>query len=148
LFGCSQPAAPVSPLDSAYNQMGGDNLKSISLKAHWMQWDPGESFSVADLTMPDAGTSELVQTRDLATGATRNEWVRPSGAGGQRTFTEIVTPAAGLVIGNDAVAGRLPKRSSTADPPVHTMSGKRLTATLRELERGDIVREMHKHMDK
>jgi glyoxylase-like metal-dependent hydrolase (beta-lactamase superfamily II) len=149
LFGCSEPA-PVSPLDAAYAAVGGDTLKSISLKSHWDQWDPGESYAVSDPLMPDDGSSELVQTRDLATGATRNEWVRPNGGGGsQRTYTEIVTPAAGIAIGIDAVGGRLPKRTDTAaNPPIHTMSGARLTATLRELERADIVREMHRHRDK
>jgi len=38
-------------------------------------------------------------------------------------------------LGNDAANGRLPKRSTKATPPEHTMSGRRLTATLRELER-------------
>jgi glyoxylase-like metal-dependent hydrolase (beta-lactamase superfamily II) len=147
LSACSEPA-PVTPLDAAYTALGGDTLKSISTKSHWDQWDPGESYSVTDFTKPDDGTSELVQTRDLTRGLTRNEWVRPNGGNGQRTFTEIVTPAAGIAIGNDAVNGRLPKRTNDANPPVHTMSGARLTATLRELERTDIIHEMHAHPDK
>ena len=100
--------------------------------------------------MPDDGQSDLTQSRDLEKGLTRNEWVRPKGDDGtMRMFTEIVTPTAGFVIGNDATNGRLPKRTNTtANPPTHAMSGPRLTATLRELERTNIVREMHQHPDR
>src|SRR5215470_9328976 len=150
LFGCTQQAPPVSTLDAAYAATGGDNLKSITIKAHWAQWDPGESFSISDPLMPDDGASDLTQTRDLEHGLTRNEWMRPKADDGTvRTFTEIVTPTGGLVAGNDATNGRLPKRTNTGGGmPVHTMSGPRLTATLRELERTNIIREMHMHPDR
>jgi glyoxylase-like metal-dependent hydrolase (beta-lactamase superfamily II) len=79
----------------------------------------------------------------------RNEWVRPKADDGtKRTYTEIVTPTAGYLIGNDATNGRLPKRTVKGNPPEHTMSGRRLTATLRELERPFIIIEMKRHPDR
>jgi glyoxylase-like metal-dependent hydrolase (beta-lactamase superfamily II) len=128
--------------------MGGDKLKTISLTAHIEQFDPGESFSVTDPTKPDRGASELVRTRDIIHGLTRNEWVRPKVDGSKRTFTEIVTSTAGYVVGDDAVEGRLPKRTVKGAMPEHTMSGRRLTATLRELERPVVVMEMKQHPDR
>jgi glyoxylase-like metal-dependent hydrolase (beta-lactamase superfamily II) len=140
---------PQDLLNAAYSAMGGDKIKTLSLKASLEQFDPGESYSVSDPTKPDTGTSDLTQSRDLVHGFTRNEWVRPlSGNTAKRIFTEIITPSAGYVAGNDAAAGRLPKRTNKATPPEHTMSGKRLTATLRELERPVVVLEMKQHPDR
>ena len=141
-------AAPQDRVNAAYVALGGDKLKTITLKASLEQFDPGESYSLSDPTKPDTGVSDLVRSRDLLRGFTRNEWVRPAPGGGKRTYTEIITPVAGYVIGNDAAAGRLPKRTNSATPPEHTMSGRRLTATLRELERPMIVFEMKQHPDR
>jgi glyoxylase-like metal-dependent hydrolase (beta-lactamase superfamily II) len=141
-------AAPQDLVNAAYAAMGGDKLKTISLKASLEQFDPGESYSVSDPTKPDTGVSELVESRDLVRGFARNEWVRPLPGGvTKRTYTEIITPVAGYVIGDDAAPGRLPKRTTKTTPPEHTMSGRRLTANLRELERPMIVIEMKKHPD-
>jgi glyoxylase-like metal-dependent hydrolase (beta-lactamase superfamily II) len=129
--------------------MGGDKLKTLSLKGSLEQFDPGESFSVADPTKPATGVSELRQSRDLVHGLTRNEWIRPLPENSaKRIFTEIITPTAGYVVGNDAAAGRLPKRTNKSTPPEHTMSGRRLTANLRELERPMVVIEMKQHPDR
>jgi len=141
-------ATPQDRVNAAYTAMGGGKLQTISLKAHMEQYDPGESYSVSDPTKPDRGESDLVRTRDLVRGLTRNEWVRPKVDGSKRTFTEIVTPTAGYVIGDDAVEGRLPKRTVKGAQPEHTMSGRRLTATLRELERPVVVMEMKQHPDR
>jgi glyoxylase-like metal-dependent hydrolase (beta-lactamase superfamily II) len=144
------PAPQMTPqqrVDAAWKAMGGEKLaelKSIRLEADIMQWDPGASFTLADNETPDQGKSKLVQSRDLANGLTRNEWDRPKADGGRRTYVEIVTPNAGYSIGNDAVAGRLPKRTITgaSGQPEHTMSGRRLTATLRELARLTVIQDM------
>ena len=148
----TKSAAAASPQDlvnAAYAAMGGDKLKTITLKAQLLQYDPGESFSVADPAKPDTGVSDLTESRDLQRGASRNDWVRPKADDGtKRTYTEIVTPTAGYSIGNDATDGRLPKRTIKGDPPQHTMSGRRLTATLRELERPFVVLEMKRHPDR
>jgi glyoxylase-like metal-dependent hydrolase (beta-lactamase superfamily II) len=142
-------AAPRDRVNAAYAAMGGDKLKTISLRASLEQFDPGESYSVSDPDKPDTGVSDLVQTRDLVKGFTRNEWVRPmAGTDAKRTYTEIITTSVGYVIGNDAASGRLPKRTTKGTPPEHTMSGRRLTATLRELERPMTVTEMKRHPDR
>jgi glyoxylase-like metal-dependent hydrolase (beta-lactamase superfamily II) len=149
-FAWAAPATtPQDRVAAAYAAMGSDKLKTISMRAHWEQFDPGESYSVSDPAKPDTGASDLVQSRDLVRGLARNEWVRPKADDGtKRTYTEIVTPTAGYVVGNDATNGRLPKRSTKGTPPEHTMSGRRLTATLRELERPMIVIEMKQHPDR
>jgi glyoxylase-like metal-dependent hydrolase (beta-lactamase superfamily II) len=144
------PAAGAQDrVDAAYSAMGGDKLKTLSLKASMEQFDPGESYSVSDPTKPATGTSDLTQSRDLVHGFTRNEWVRPLPENtAKRIFTEIITPNAGYVVGNDAAAGRLPKRTNKSTPPEHTMSGRRLAANLRELERPMLVAEMKQHPDR
>jgi glyoxylase-like metal-dependent hydrolase (beta-lactamase superfamily II) len=151
------PAPQMTPqqrVDAAYKAMGGEKLtalKSIRLEAEIMQWDPGASFSLADNETPDQGKSKLIQSRDLAKGLTRNEWDRPKADdGGRRTYIEIVTANGGYSIGNDAVAGRLPKRTITgaSGQPEHTMSGRRLTATLRELSRFTVIQDMKAHPDR
>jgi glyoxylase-like metal-dependent hydrolase (beta-lactamase superfamily II) len=142
-------AAPQDRVNAAYAAMGGDKLKTLGLKASLEQFDPGESYSLSDPTKPGVGVSEMTLSRDLARGIARIEWVRPKADDGtKRTFTEIVTPTAGFVIGNDAVNGRLPKRATKATPPEHTMSGRRLTASWRELERPIVVYEMKQHPDR
>jgi glyoxylase-like metal-dependent hydrolase (beta-lactamase superfamily II) len=142
-------ASPQDLVNAAYEAMGGGKLKTITLKVHLEQFDPGESFSVSDPTKPTRGEAELVRSRDLAKGLTRNDWVSPKVDGSKRTFTEIVTPAGGYVIGDDAVEGRLPKRTIKGGAqPLHTMSGRRLTATLREIERPVVVLEMKQHPER
>jgi glyoxylase-like metal-dependent hydrolase (beta-lactamase superfamily II) len=150
------PAPQMTPqqrIDAAYKAMGGEKLaalKTIRIEFDIGQWDPGASFTLADNLTPDQGKSKLVQTRDLTKGLARNEWERPRAGGGSRTYTEIVTPTAGYSIGNDAVEGRLPKRTITgaSGQPEHTMSGRRLTATLRELSRLTVIQDMKAHPDR
>ena len=141
--------SPQDRVNAAFAAMGGDKLKTLTLTASLQQYDPGESYSLTDPAKPDTGVSELKQSRDLQRGLTRNEWIRPKADdGGKRTFTEIVTLTAGYSIGNDATNGRLPKRTMKGTQPEHTMSGRRLTVTLRELERPWVVLEMRHHPDR
>lgn len=138
--------SPQDLVNAAYTAIGGDKLKTMTLRGSLQQYDPGESYSVSDPEKPDTGVSNLVQSRDFQRELARSEWVRPKADdGGKRTYTEIVTEAGGYVIGNDATNGRLPKRTVNGNQPEHTMSGRRLTATIRELERPFIVLEMKRH---
>lgn len=142
-------------VDAAYTALGGDKiaeLKTLSLKAHLAQYDPGESYSVADPDKPGVNSSELIQYRDFTKSLTRNEWWdRPKNdePGVRRNYFEVVTPTAGWNVGNEASNGRTPKRAIMVNGvTAHTFSGKRLTVTLRELERLRIVPEMKAHMDR
>jgi hypothetical protein len=142
-------ASPQDLVNAAYAAIGAGKFQTITLKVHLEQFDPGESFSVSDPTKPTRGEADLVRSRDLAKGLTRNEWVSPKIDGSKRTFTEIVTPTGGYVIGDDAVEGRLPKRTIKGGAEaLHAMSGRRLTATLREIERPVVVLEMKQHPDR
>jgi glyoxylase-like metal-dependent hydrolase (beta-lactamase superfamily II) len=156
------PAAPANPQQAlaaaAYTAMGNtdryagegsppDQVVIVTLRATMQQWEPGESESVADLTKPDGGTSTFTQIWDRTRGFFRTEWVRPRAGGGMRTYTEIYSPEAGYVIGNDA-NGALTRRAIQGDPPLHSMSGLRLRALLREQERSGIVFAMHDHPER
>ena len=151
----SAPAeTPQARAEAAYKAMGGDKLEqvtSIVSKGTVQAWDPGESYAVADLAVPDGGRSTFVQTWDHTKRYQRIEWVRPRAGGGTRSFVEILMPDvnAGYVLGNDA-NGAATKRTVTtnANQPVHTMSGIRLTASLRELERSTVIYDMHDHPDR
>ena len=136
-------------IDAAYAAVGGDKLNTISLSAHLQQFDPATSYSLHDPLKPDRGEADLVQTRDLIHGLARNEWVRRRRNGNNMTYTEIVTPTAGCVVGVDTVEeDRLPNRTIKGTRPEHSMSGRRLTATLRELERPIVVIEMKRHPER
>jgi glyoxylase-like metal-dependent hydrolase (beta-lactamase superfamily II) len=145
---------PQSLVDAADAALGGDKidgLKTLRLKAHLGQYDPGESYSLSDPDKPGVNSSELTQYRDLARGLTRNEWWdRPKNDDGmRRNYYEVVTPTAGWNVGNEASNGRTPSRAIMVDGvPAHTFSGKRLTVTLRELERLNIVPAMKQHPDR
>jgi glyoxylase-like metal-dependent hydrolase (beta-lactamase superfamily II) len=153
-LGWAAPAtSPQARVDAAYAAMGGDRLaavKTLSLKAHLGQWDPGESYSVHDQDKPGVNSSELEQMWDFSRGYVRNYWWdRPNNDGQRRNFVEVVTPNAGWAVGNDASNGRTPKRAITLNgAPAHTFSGRRLTVTLRELERLRIVPAMKAHPDR
>jgi len=69
----------------------------------------------------DTGVSDLVQSRDLIQRRfAHNEWVRPLRTLGPATYTGIITPAAGYVIGYDATNGRC-QNARPKDPARHTM---------------------------
>jgi glyoxylase-like metal-dependent hydrolase (beta-lactamase superfamily II) len=142
--------SPQALIDAAYQAMGGDaftNLKTITISATVLQYDPGESYSVSNLLEPDAGTSTYVRSWDFDHAVVRTDWIRPKAGGGTRNFTELVMADEGYVTGDDT-NGALTRRATKTDPPEHTMSGIRLTTTLRELERNWVVRAMHEHPDR
>src|SRR5258705_4522045 len=104
-------------------QGGADALtavKTVSYKATVRQWDPEQSASAGG-EMRHGNDSTLVSVTDVATGATRNDWVRNYHYPAPRSFTysEIVTAQAGYVAGIDS-NGRT-KQSREANPPAHSM---------------------------
>ena len=155
---------PQALAEAAYIAMGlgthsskeTDQLRTLIIKGSMKQWDPGGSESVADLLKPDLGTAAFINTWDRTRDSWRTEWVRPGFLGGTRNYTEVYSPAGGYVTGVDlnrsgvdAISG-LPRRTiqNGQSPPIHTMSGVRLRALLREQARNQIVILMHEHPER
>ena len=137
----------------AVQAMGGADalagVKTMTVKATVRQWEPEQS-AVAGGEMRFANEATLEAVTDVASGASRLDWVRKFAYPAPRTFTftEIVTPEAGYVAGIDS-NGRN-KQSLDSNPPAHAMSGLRLAATQRELRRGSplLFLEMVKNPDR
>src|SRR5262245_5613660 len=146
----------------AYRAMGLKDEKlapaivALVVRGNLQAWDPGESDSVGDPFKPDWGTSTFTQTYDRSRGLWRIEWDRPRANGERRKYTEVITDEysasgdvlGGYVMGVD-VNGRQPMRAVMVNgQPAHQMSAKRLTATLRELERYTVLADMHEHPER
>ena len=140
--GSSHASHPAEGADSAIERAvaalgGADKLAAvtaISIKGSVKHWEPEQSVKPGG-EMRLASESTFVQQRAFADGITRTEWLRKMAYPAPREykFTELVTPVAGLVEGVDSTA--MPKSVTPTDPPRHAMSGVRLAAALRELER-------------
>src|SRR5438876_1155277 len=123
----------------AVHAMGGTytlaGVRTLSVKATVRQWEPEQSM-VAGGEMRFACEATFEAVTDVGSGATRINWVRKFAYPAPRTFTfsEIVSPEAGYVVGIDS-DGRT-KQSLESKPPAHAMSGLRLAAAQRELRRG------------
>jgi glyoxylase-like metal-dependent hydrolase (beta-lactamase superfamily II) len=147
--------SPQAIADAAYKAMGMDGVqaRNVVISGTLHAWDPGESDSVADPYTPDWGNSTFTETIDFMGGRYRGEWVRPRAGNGMRNYTEIVTSEydghpGGYVTGIDVNGGQPSRAMGPANAPMHTMSGMRLTTTLRELERNDVVEAMHAHPER
>jgi glyoxylase-like metal-dependent hydrolase (beta-lactamase superfamily II) len=121
----AQAQTPNALLAQAVAAEGGADalraLKSISIKSEAKHWEPEQSL-VADGEPRFLGDSTVTVTWDLAHGMARSEWTRAMKYPSVRTlkYTEVVTPALGSVAD---------EKGTTA------MSGIRVAASLRELER-------------
>jgi glyoxylase-like metal-dependent hydrolase (beta-lactamase superfamily II) len=149
-------ASPQDRVNAAYAAMGMTDVKlapaeivALVIKGSMQAWDPGESESVNDPYKPDWGISTFTESWDGSRGLYRIDWDRPRANGQRRVYTEIFTDEygnkmGGYVTGVDVNGGQ-PARAVTGpnNQPLHTMSGARLTAELRELERDNVVAEMH-----
>jgi glyoxylase-like metal-dependent hydrolase (beta-lactamase superfamily II) len=155
----STGTGPHALADAAYRAMGLKDEKlapavvTLIVKGTVQAWDPGESESVNDPYKPDWGTSTFTESYDRARGLYRIEWDRPRANGMRRTYTEIITdeygPAmGGYVVGIDVNGGQPTRAVQINNMPAHQMSGKRLTATLRELERYTVLGDMHEHPER
>lgn len=136
----SEPALPreFDALGRALNAMGGTNairaLRSASIKGMVKHWEPEQSHTPGGEAR-FAAESSFDLTLDLVNQRARTDWVKKFAYPAPRTFsyTEVVTPAAGYVVGIDSNGRNAQSRNS--NPPAHTMSGLRLAAALRELHR-------------
>jgi len=140
-------------VDRGLAAMGGADkvsaLKSVVAKGTARHWEPEQSIK-PDGEMRLAGDSTFVVTRDLSSDAARIEWDRKMVYPSPREykFTEVVTKNAGYVDGIDST-GRT-KQELASNPPRHAMSGMRLAATQRELQRTSprLLADMKAHPDR
>ena len=113
------------------------DLRTVAYKATVKQWAPEQSESPGG-EMRFANEATLDGVVDLQNRVSRTDWVKSFAYPAPRTFTysEIVTPSAGYVIGVDS-NGRNAESQKT-NPPAHTMSGLRLATAQREARRGAV----------
>jgi glyoxylase-like metal-dependent hydrolase (beta-lactamase superfamily II) len=128
----------VAAVDRALEAVGGAKklaaLEALVVRGTVRHWEPEQSVK-ADGDPRLAGDSKFTAWRALDARAARIEWVRDLvyPAPREYRFTEIVTASAGYVEGNDTTA---PVKAAQASvPPRHAMSGVRLAAAERELDR-------------
>ena len=122
----------------AVQAMGGEsalaNVKTVAVKGTMRQWEPEQSVMPGgDMRLANDSTFEIVA--DYGARASRVDVVKNFVYPAPRTYTfsEVITPDAGYVIGIDSM-GRT-KQSMEANPPAHAMSGLRLATTQREMRR-------------
>jgi len=147
-----QPSGRDLVAKAVQAQGGADALagvKTVGYKATVRQWEPEQSAKAGgEMRLALDGTAVTVM--DVASETTRIDWVKNFQYPAPRTFTfsEIVTAQAGYVAGIDS-SGRT-KQSREANPPAHTMSGLRLTATQREILRSSplLALEMSRNPDR
>ncbi|HYI86915.1 MAG TPA: MBL fold metallo-hydrolase, partial [Burkholderiales bacterium] len=143
-----------SLVDRAVEAVGGAeriaSLKTISVKGNVKHWEPEQSDAPGgDPRFAAESTFEFAQ--DVGRRTSRTDWVKNFAYPAPRTFTysEIVTPEGGYVLGVDS-NGRNAQNMKMS-PPAHSMSGARLATTQREGRRGAIgplLRAMQSNPDK
>ena len=125
-------------VSKAVQALGGESalagVKTVAVKGTIRQWEPEQSVMPGgDMRLTNDSTFETVV--DYGARASRTDWVRNYAYPAPRTYTfsEIVTPDAGSVIGIDTTART--KQSMESNPPAHAMSGLRLATVQREMRR-------------
>ena len=154
LVSCATPTREQSLVNRALDAVGGAErlaaLKTISVKGNVKQWEPEQSdVPGGEPRFAVQSTFDFVQ--DVERRASRTDWVKNYAYPAPRTFTysEIITPEAGYVLGVDS-NGRNAQNLKMS-PPAHSMSGLRLATHHREGRRGAIgslLRAMQANPDK
>ena len=123
--GAAQAQQGIDLVKQAIGAEGGAEalraLKTIGIKAQAQHWEPGQSYTPGGEPR-FLGDSTISVTWDLAKDAARTEWDRSMKypAVEEIKYTEVVMPNAGMVVN---------------DKGSQPMSGIRVAASLRELER-------------
>src|SRR5260370_4268409 len=148
LLSCATGPSSESLIDRAIDAMGGADalagIKTVAVKGTVKQWEREQSeVPGGEARFANQASFDFVSAR--ASRAARTDWVRNFAYPGPRTFTfsEVVTPDAGYVIGIDSNGRNAENLKSS--PPAHSMSGLRLATTQRELRRlspGALLLEM------
>ncbi len=135
---CATTPSSEDLVSRALAAMGGADalarVKTLSARGTMKQWEPEQSFAPGG-EMRLANETTFEAAGDFGAGAMRIDWVKNFAYPAPRTFkfSEIVTPAAGWVVGREA--NNLNKQAAGMKPPAHSMSGLRLATTQRELRR-------------
>ena len=141
LVSCATTTREQTMVDRAVQAMGGTErlnaIKTVSVKANVKHWEPEQSDAPGgEARFAAQSTLEVVQDRSRR--ASRSDWVKNFAYPAPRTFTfsEIVTPEGGYVLGVDSNGRNA--QSMKMSPPAHSMSGYRLASTQRESRRNSI----------
>jgi glyoxylase-like metal-dependent hydrolase (beta-lactamase superfamily II) len=139
LASCATVSREQGLVQRAVDAMGGADqiaaIKTISVKGTMKQWEPEQSdVPGGEMRFANESSYEVVQDRTRR--AARYDWEKKFAYPAPRTFTfsEIVTPDAGYVIGIDSNSRNAQNLQS--NPPAHAMSGLRLATLQREAGRG------------
>jgi hypothetical protein len=138
LASCAVPTTEQTLVDRAVTAMGGAErlaaVKSVTYKGSAKYWEPEQS-DVPGGEARFANESTFQGFIDGASRSSRTDWVRNFAYPAPRTYTfsEIVTPEAGYVLGVDSTGRNA--QSMKMNPPAHSMSGLRLATSHRELRR-------------
>jgi glyoxylase-like metal-dependent hydrolase (beta-lactamase superfamily II) len=138
LVSCATQSPEQSLVNKAVDAMGGaerlGGVKTITFKGTGKQWEPEQS-DVPGGEARYANETSFEGIIDAASRSSRIDIVRNFAYPAPRTFTfsEIVTPEAGFVLGVDS-NGRNAQNLKMS-PPAHSMSGLRLATIHRENQR-------------
>jgi glyoxylase-like metal-dependent hydrolase (beta-lactamase superfamily II) len=154
LVSCATPTREQSLVSRAVDAMGGADriagVKTITFKGTSKYWEPEQSDAPGGESR-FANESSFEGFIDAASRSSRTDIVRNFAYPAPRTFTfsEVVTPEAGYVLGVDSNGRNAQNLKST--PPGHSMSGFRLATTQREARRagtGQLMLAMQRSPDK
>jgi glyoxylase-like metal-dependent hydrolase (beta-lactamase superfamily II) len=142
-----------SHVDDAVQALGGaealGKIQTVATTGTVRQWEPEQSMSPGG-EVRFACESTFESVTDVGARSTRIDWVRNFAYPAPRTlrYSEVVTPEAGYVAGIDSSSRT--KQSMESNPPAHSMSGLRLTATQRELLRASplLLLDMQRNPDR
>ena len=135
---CATPTREQSLVNRAVEAMGGAErlagARTIAFKGTSKYWEPEQS-DVPGGEPRFANETTFSGIIDAASRSSRVDNVRNYAYPAPRTFTfsEVVTPEAGYVIGIDSNGRNAQNMKS--NPPAHSMSGLRLATAQRELRR-------------
>ncbi|HEX6827654.1 MAG TPA: hypothetical protein VF104_01610, partial [Burkholderiales bacterium] len=138
LLAAAPAAAATDPVKAAAEALGGAKalagIRGLAISGSVTHWEPEQSV-VPGGEARLAGESTFVLTRDLSAGAGRMEWTRKLvyPAPREYKFTEVIAGGVGYVSGVDST--NRTKQSLDSNPPQHAMSGLRVAAAMRELQR-------------
>src|SRR5687767_13866647 len=141
LVSCATQTPEQSLVNKAVDAMGGAErlagIKTITFKGSGKQWEPEQS-DVPGGEPRYANETNFEGIIDAASRSSRIDIVKNFAYPAPRTFTysEILTPEAGFVLGVDS-NGRNAQNLKMS-PPAHAMSGHRLATHQREGRRGAI----------